>query len=67
MELDDIFMIESTQDSDFSDGLLFTLPIFKFISVLLLNCNSFISWSMDAFFDNCVGAMPDLLTKKVSV
>ena len=22
---------------------------------------------MDAFFDNCIGAMPDLLTKKVSV
>ena len=60
-------MVQSGQDANFSDRLLFSLWFVKFAPILLLDGDAFTAWPMDALFDYGVGPVTNLLAKMIRV
>jgi len=67
IEFDDILMVKSAQNSDFSDRLLLSLYVFKLAPFHLFDRHSLASWPMNALFDNGIGSMADFFAKMVHI
>ena len=60
-------VVQSTQDSDLSDGLFLALRVLQLGPIVLLNGHFLATGLIDALFDHCVGPMPNLLAKVVHI
>lgn len=66
-KLDDVGVVESTQNAYLSDSLLPASIIVELGSIVLFDCDPFACLSFKAFSNDSVGTDPDLLTKSVGV
>lgn len=67
MEFDDILVVESAQNSDFSYSLFLPLCVLKLTPFHLFDRHSLTSWPVNALFDNGVGPMADFFAKVVHI
>ena len=67
VKFDDTIVIESAQNTDFSDRLLLPLDVHELLSVVLLDRNLFSTRLVDALFHHGIGTVTNLLAEMVLV
>ena len=67
IQLDHVWKVETTQNSNLSNRLLLTLKLLELWSVILFYCNFFAAWLVDALLYNSISTVTDLLSEVVHV